>query len=201
MPYAPRVDHRDMLRQMRRRPGMYLGGSQLGYDQLVAFLMGLDIGAQGAVLDGFREYLLLRLGEESSLWWPGLVLRVTVPQAAPHPGNEADDQAAAAGLFDVLDEFLAEFPASRSRSRLYHEYFLWKQQLSSYNLDLERFRSSPPPDMLTLDEAGRTLNLSRGHLFDLVADRQLEIFRAGAGLLVRRSRVEELRTWAPGQTQ
>jgi hypothetical protein len=95
------------------------------------------------------------------------------------PDTEADDQAAVAGLFDVLDEFLAEFPVSRSRSRLYHEYFLWKQQLSFSDLDLERFRSSPPPDTLTLDEAGRILNLGRGNLFDLVAGGKLEPIERG----------------------
>jgi hypothetical protein len=180
---------------------MYFGGSQLEYDQLVAFLIGLDIGAQGAVLDGFHEYLLLRLGEESSRGWPWLVLQITVPQTASHPGTDTDDQAAVAGLFDVLDEFLAEFPASRSRSRLYHEYFLWKQQLSFYDLDLERFRSSPAPDTVKLDEAGRMLNLSRGQVFDLAADGQLEIFRASGEALVRRSRVEELRNRPPAPTE
>src|SRR5262249_42721614 len=39
--------------------------------------------------------------------------------------------AAVAGLFGALAEFLAEFPASRSRSRLDHEYFLWKQQTAA----------------------------------------------------------------------
>ncbi len=183
-----------MLRQVRRRPGMYFGRGELRYDKLVAFLEGLDIGAQNTVLDGFREYLILRLGEESSVWWPGLALRLTVPHAAPHPDTDADDQAAVAGLFDLLDEFLAEFPASRGRKRLFHEYFLWKQQLNFYDLDLERFRSSPPPDMLTLEEAGQILNLRRADLFDLVAAGQLEIFRAGAELLVRRARVDQLRT-------
>ena len=171
---------------------MYFGRSELSYDKLIAFLMGLDIGAQGAVLDGFREYLLLRLGEESSVWWPGIAVRLTVPHAASRPDTDIDDQAAVDGLFDLLDEFLAEFPASRSRSRLYHEYFLWKQQLSFYDLDLERFRSSPPPDMLPVHEASRVLNLTRVALFDLVAGGQLEVFRAGAELMVRRSRVDEL---------
>jgi hypothetical protein len=62
---------------------------------------------------------------------------VTVPHAAPRPRTQDDDRQAVDGLLDVLDEFLAEFPEGRSRSRLFHEYFLWKQHLSFFDLDLE----------------------------------------------------------------
>lgn len=41
----------------------------LDFDTLVAFIVGLDLGTRGRLLEGFREYLILRLGEESSLWW------------------------------------------------------------------------------------------------------------------------------------
>jgi hypothetical protein len=61
------------------------------------------------------------------------------------------------------------------------------------NLDLERFRSSPPPDLVGVAEAADGLGLNRTALFDLVAAGQLEVFRSGADLLVRRARVNELR--------
>lgn len=164
---------------------MYFGRGDLDFDTLVAFLVGLDLGTHGSLLDGFREYLILRLDEESSLAWPGLAVALTAPQAG--------DRQAVDGLFDLLDEFLAEFPMDRSRRRLFHEYFLWKQQLSFFNLDLERFRSSRPPDVIGVDEAMTLLGVSRTALFDLIAAGNLEIFRSQATLLLSRSRVTDLR--------
>ena len=172
---------------------MYFGRSDLDFDTLVAFLIGLDLGTHGQLLDGFREYLILRLGEESSLAWPGLAIAVTAPQAAPRPRTPDDDRQAVDGLFDLLDEYLAEFPQNRSRSRLFHEYFLWMQHLSFYDLDLERFRSSRPPDMISVEEAVGLLGTPRTALFDLVAAGDLEIFRVEATRLVSRSRVTDLR--------
>ena len=99
---------------------MYFGRSDLDFDTLVAFLVGLDLGTRGRLLEGFREYLILRLGEESSLAWPGLAIAATAPQVAPRPRTPDDDRQAVDGLFDLLDESLAEFPEDRSRSRLIH---------------------------------------------------------------------------------
>lgn len=78
-------------------------------------------------------------------------------------------------------------PVGRSRERLYHEYFLWKQQLSFFNLDLERFGSSPPPDVISVDDAAAALGVPRAALFDRVAAGDLRVFRIGAELMVRRS--------------
>jgi hypothetical protein len=171
---------------------MYFGRSDLPFDKLVAFVVGLDLGTRGRLLDGFREYLILRLGEESSLSWDGLAVKVTAPGAAPRPANAEDDRAAVDGLFELLDEFLAEFPEGRSRQRLHHEYLLWKQDLAIFDLDLERFRSSPPPEMITVDDAAIALGASRRQLFDLVAAGQLEVFRTGATLLVRSSQIAQV---------
>jgi hypothetical protein len=172
---------------------MYFGPGGLDFDTLVAFVVGFDLGTHGRLLEGFREYLILRLGEESSLGWPGLAIAVSAPQAAPRPTTPDDDHQAAVGLFDLLDEYLAEFPEDRSRSRLIHEYFIWKQHLSFFDLNLERFRSSPPPDMISVEAAMDLLGTPRTALFDLVAPGNLEIFRIEATLLVSSSRVTELR--------
>lgn len=183
-----------MLRTVRRRPGMYFGHGDLTFDRLVVFLVGLDIGTHGRLLDGLREYLILRLNEESSLWWPGLAIRASAPHVGPRPSTPDDDRAAVDGILEILDEFLAEFPEGRSRKRLYHEYYLWKQHLSFFDLDLERFRRSPRPDMITVDAAATVLGISRIELFDLVADGKLEVFRSGAELLVNPNRMPELQT-------
>jgi hypothetical protein len=192
------VDHRELLRLVQRRPGLYLGGGDLDFDRLVAFVVGLDLGARGGLLDGFREYLLLLLDDQSSLWWPDLALKATV---APAPSSQLrtldEDRAAVEGLFRLLDEFLAEFPEGTSRQRIHHEYFLWKQRFSFFDLDLERFRSAPPPEMISVDDAAAVLGVTRADLFDLIASRTLTVFRAGATLLVSSSCIADLRRDAP----
>lgn len=183
-----------MLRKVRRRPELHLGRGNLDFEKLVAFVQGVDIGTNHRLLDGFREYLILRLGEESAYWWPDLVIKVCVPHSVPQPEREEDIRAAVGGLFDLLDEFLAEFAEDRSRRRVFQEYILWKQGLSFYDLDLERFQSSPPPELGSVEAAVITLDTTRTAFFDLVAAGELEVFRAGATALVRSSQIAELLT-------
>jgi hypothetical protein len=122
--------------------------------------------------------------------WPALVTRLAVPHAV-HPLSPADDRAAVDGLFDLLDEFLAETTSTGSRP-IDREYFLWLQQQSWYNLDLERFHSSPAPQMLGLDQAAERLGVQRTALFDLMASRRLPSFRVGAELLFTEHDISKL---------
>jgi hypothetical protein len=128
---------------------MFFGRAELSFEKVVAYLEGLNSGTHGRLLEGLREYLMLRLREDSNLWWPGLVIKTRDPNASARPSSPEEDRAAVDTIFDVLDEFLAEFPVERSRKSLYREYCLWKQQLNWFDLDLERFRASirqPPPE-------------------------------------------------------
>lgn len=107
------MDYRELLRNLRLRPGMYLPGSSLSHSQLVAYVSGLAAGQPG-LLAGFREFLILKLDDGNHLAWPSLVVRLVVPDAArfQQPGaaplSPTEDQAAVEGLFEALDEFLAE---------------------------------------------------------------------------------------------
>ncbi|GAB2923073.1 hypothetical protein GCM10027280_07700 [Micromonospora polyrhachis] len=177
------MNYRELLRNVRKRPGLYFGRGQLSYDRLVTFLQGLDIGAQGLVLDGFREFLVLKLDDGDNLTWWGLVERLVLDGNVGRPLNAADDQTASAGLFDLLDEFLAEMSSPGSRRRLHHEYWIWRQSRSWYDLDLARFHSSPPPPMLRAEEAMALLGASRPVLYDLIAEGKLRPARVGADLL------------------
>jgi excisionase family DNA binding protein len=122
--------------------------------------------------------------------WPALVTRLVVPQAV-RPLSPEDDRVAVDGLFDLLDEFLAETTAMGSGS-IDREYFLWLQQQSWYNLDLERFHSSPPPQMVGSDEAAERLGVQRSALFDLVASGRLRSCRVGAEVLFTEHDISEL---------
>ncbi|MCM2417745.1 hypothetical protein [Streptomyces sp. RKAG293] len=75
-----RMDGRELIRAFRKRPGMFIPkGDPLGFDQAVTFLLGMDVGSGDALLFGFREFLVLKLGEGHNLTWSGLVVRLTVP--------------------------------------------------------------------------------------------------------------------------
>jgi hypothetical protein len=54
---------------------MFFGKGEFTFDRLLAFVEGLDSGTSGRLLDGFREYLMLRLDEDSNLWWTHLAVK------------------------------------------------------------------------------------------------------------------------------
>ena len=56
------MDYRELLRTVRRRPGMLFWRSELTYDQLVSFVTGLSFG-RPELLAGFREFLVLKLND------------------------------------------------------------------------------------------------------------------------------------------
>ncbi|MFC4337585.1 hypothetical protein [Salininema proteolyticum] len=106
---------REFMAQVAKRPGMYTGF--VSYERMVHFLTGYDIGqrrsgAQG--LDGFPEWLVARVGRSSSLGWPHLALLAAFPDRDLNPYRLAGEEESevVAGLFVVLDQFLAEREAS-----------------------------------------------------------------------------------------
>ncbi|GLZ29396.1 hypothetical protein Lesp02_15860 [Lentzea sp. NBRC 105346] len=172
------IDHRELLRSLRLRPGMYLGTSELPYERLVTYVLGLDQGS--AALDGFREFLVLKVGTGDNLTWPGLVGLL---------GGSMDEDARVALLFDLLDEFLAEVQ-SAGRLAIYREYFAWLRAQPWHDVDLERFHGSPPLDLINVDDTAGLLGISRFEVFDLVARGELRPLRSGAEIFFRRGEVQ-----------
>lgn len=171
---------------------MYLRQSELSYGGLADFVMGLDLGTDGALLDGFREFLVLKLDYGDNLAWSALVWHLSRNGTETLADQTAADQTAVDCLFDLLDEFLAEVSDRRRRHRIHHEYVQWLQRQSWYDQDLARFGSSPPPEMLDVDQVRAMLGMDRAALFDLVATGQLQLSRAGADVLFYRREVERL---------
>jgi predicted secreted protein len=102
---------------------MYLiGGTALRYQQVVTYVTGLDDGTNGRLLDGFREFLVLRAGKGTNLVWWALVPTVVFGRDDVVVADE-NEQTVTEGLWDLLDEFLAEVVAS-GHHRIHHEYFL-----------------------------------------------------------------------------
>lgn len=185
---------RELLRKVRQRPGMYGVGNNLR--EIHAFIHGLDAGTSYRLLDGFREFLILKTGGGENLGWPSLV-NLLVIGASEHrsrsPESPDEEQMVLDATFELLDEFLAEMRSPHRRERLHHEFVLWQQSQSHYNPNLIRFSRSPAPDVLTVDEAAALLGVKRSAVFDLLAEGRLSDGRLGAEVFITTKSVHHLR--------
>ncbi|WP_144128370.1 hypothetical protein [Catellatospora sichuanensis] len=112
---------RDLFQRVRLRPGMY--GVQ-NYAETTSFVTGCDAAMGWMLLEGFREWLMLRLDEQSSLVWSALVLELTpgvTLQSARHLSDEVE-AAVHDQLFDLLDQFLTVKEQHDGLRQVYAEY-------------------------------------------------------------------------------
>jgi hypothetical protein len=121
------MDYWELYANAARRPGLYgLDGS---YGQFCAFLTGADAVADGLPLTGFREFLVVRLGDGNNLTWAGLVLRLAFPAARtgwPDLARTPEgDRMAVRTLFRLLDEFLTTRADVDGPARIVEEYEAW----------------------------------------------------------------------------
>ena len=76
-------DFREHLRLVRRAPEMSMPvPGQLTFDRIATYLEGMNAGSQGDLLDGFREYLILRLNVADNRSWPTLLRRLRLGENA-----------------------------------------------------------------------------------------------------------------------
>ncbi|MEV4758783.1 hypothetical protein AB0J86_27310 [Micromonospora sp. NPDC049559] len=121
------------LELLRTRPGML--GVDGSFGQTVAFLAGMDAGQNGGLLRGFREWLVVRLGDGANLTWRGLILRLTFPDGCL--GGVAnlsveDEQRAISVLFDQLTAFLAVRDSADGLLNVYDSYLKWLRSQDWY---------------------------------------------------------------------
>ncbi|WP_437092742.1 hypothetical protein [Streptomyces sp. enrichment culture] len=103
----PVMSHQRFWETFRERPGLFVG--RVRYDAVVAFPIGYDVAADGALLDGFQERLAARHGSAGNLRWSALVVEELHPEGRPaEPWSEETDRAAVAALLARLDEFFRE---------------------------------------------------------------------------------------------
>ncbi|MFJ5996561.1 hypothetical protein [Streptomyces sp. NPDC092370] len=118
---------REHLELIRTRPGMYgLDGS---YGDYVTYLHGYDAGSRDSALLGFREWLLLKLGHESSFVWSALVTELALPGASRafdyRNLDQEQSQVAVDALFQFLEGFLRDRDEQRDGLRsIFREYSL-----------------------------------------------------------------------------
>jgi hypothetical protein len=126
---------REIFERLRARPGMYF--QQPTYNTAVAFVLGFDSACMGGVLVGFREWLIPKVGDGNNLAWPGLVVRLALPDA-PDPARavsstpQTEKQA-----IEVLFRSIFEFDDARSKPnglrQIYADYERWLRQQEWYN--------------------------------------------------------------------
>jgi len=160
------------------------------FNAVAAYVEGMNTGSSGALLVGWYEYLQLRLGERTNLYWPGIVIRVAFGDADPRKLEGQDEATAIEYLFDLLDEFLAEVRGPWEIRRLFQEFTLWGRDLPDrVEDDLVRFKNYPPTELVSVDEAAALLGLKRSEVFDRIASGALHDARVGKDVFVRRSDV------------
>ena len=147
------MNYRELFASMHKRPGMYgLDGS---FTQFGIFLEGCNTATSGWLLAGFNEWLLMRLGHESSLSWSALVEWLAFPayrqltteslgdddddryvneQLVFPPGSsfsalsDADNALAVETLFRLLDEFLQVREQPPGLTTIFSEYVIWMKK-------------------------------------------------------------------------
>ncbi|WP_251096557.1 hypothetical protein [Streptomyces sp. Caat 7-52] len=104
---------RELIESIRDRPGTYALDST--YYAAAMLVAGIDLGTSGRLLDGWRDWLLARKGEESSRMWIPLVLEDAFPGTGiwhwTHLTTQ-EQQHAFDHLFILLIAFLSERDAA-----------------------------------------------------------------------------------------
>ncbi|MFJ4582046.1 hypothetical protein [Streptomyces echinatus] len=104
---------RELIESIRDRPGMYaLDGTFYAAAVLVT---GIDLGMSGRLLVGWRDWLLARRGEETSLGWRALVLEDAFPGSEIRHWSqltEGQQRRSVDHLFTLLLAFLSERDAA-----------------------------------------------------------------------------------------
>lgn len=126
---------RELFDRVRDRTGMYL--DQRTYSVVAAFVYGYDSACQGGPLQGFREWLIVRLGngKYNNLSWFALVLHSAFPDA-PDPQAEVHASAATeTHAVDVLFRLVSEFDDLRETAglqKIYRDYDSFLRQQDWY---------------------------------------------------------------------
>ncbi|WP_433199358.1 hypothetical protein ACQP1G_06445 [Nocardia sp. CA-107356] len=119
------------------------------FGQFVAFLSGVDAGNDWQLLTGFREWLVVRLGDGDNLVWSGLVLHLAFPDQQSGRrdllANPEDNRVAVDKLLELLDEFLTRRTGHRELVRVFDEYLTWLEATSTNSSPTHSATASSSP--------------------------------------------------------
>lgn len=125
--------HQKLFEQVRQLTSMYLPDTT--YYSAVAFVSGYDAACEGGVLEGFREWLVVRLGKGSNLGWPALVLHLAFPDAVSPQGEQSrspeNEHHAVETLFDLIGDYDKMRLARNGLQKVFAEYECWENRKES----------------------------------------------------------------------
>ena len=115
-------DPREHLRWLADNVSV-LFGRDGSLDEAVAFIAGFDAGHGYALLAGFQEWLVVRLGTGFEFHWMGLVRHsiLDVPPGSALSGVPVPDDSAVQ-VFELVLEFLDDFRGRDGRRALYRRF-------------------------------------------------------------------------------
>ncbi|WP_437733433.1 hypothetical protein [Sorangium sp. So ce1335] len=123
-----------LFEKIRSRTGMCL--REETYAAASAFVLGYDLAAHGGVLNGFREWLIVRLDTGNNLAWTALVLRAAFPGNPDPQAAHRSSVATQRHAIDVLFQLIAEFDDYRAKPdglrKIYFEYERWLRKQEWY---------------------------------------------------------------------
>ena len=111
-----------LVDELAKRPAMYVGSSSLY--AVCAFVNGFDLARDGAPLEGFREWMVLRLNRESSLVWPAMTRLITMPDDSFRELSKEEDEECARAAMRLLSEFLA-YREEVGLIKIHYDYARW----------------------------------------------------------------------------
>jgi len=85
---------------------------------------GMEVGASGNPMTGFRDWLVMRVGRRLNTGWPGLV-RYSTGDLKWYELEDEDPQVEAT-FFRLVDEYLSEFDASGGLAGLESRFSQWE---------------------------------------------------------------------------
>ena len=112
-------------RMLFLRPSMYVG--KAGIFLVEAFLRGFDTAREGAVLDGFHQWLDMRLGYLSACGPTVRLVGIQCPEwSITDPVPSEFDETIRNQWLQLLDEFIAE-RTERGLPDILERYRLWRE--------------------------------------------------------------------------
>jgi hypothetical protein len=131
MPTSHRLEpHFQKLDRVRTHTGMYIFPET--YDGVSAYLSGYDHALEGALLIGFREWLVMRLGVGANLWWTELIPPLAFPESKEpwkRPSTHKENRVAIDKLFELMSEFAAELGDDEAATKIRSDYEKWYEAL------------------------------------------------------------------------
>ena len=124
--------HFQKLDRVRTRTAMYVFPDT--YDSVSAYLLGYDAALEGALLIGFKEWLVMRLGAGINLVWTELIPPLAFPESKEPwkgPSTEDENRAAIDKLFELISEFAAERGDDEAATKIRNDYENWYQALKA----------------------------------------------------------------------